>query len=1260
MRGKRPELPAYLRTPDGLRFAGSARVNDCAHLVLRTKQIVATLALEGLPVQLTIAGISEDDEAQVSIAGRIESAKGRAIEIVPDAELPDDLIEIMDPGSGLWPASAENVARPLALMRRRGVSSLCKSMRGFLVELRDHLSELSERLRLSGQNADVHYHTLNALQHSSEDLLDNFADALRDSLQKIRKHDEAQSAAQPEGASARKLDLVTLDEMDQKLAVDKIVAAQIERHRVQLECLTIRAARLASLEPWKTRTPFHPAYILRAFTEAFAPVSDSNTVFQEELRFFRDRYIPLLDTLYPGLNRIFIDAGIEPDLETDIKARGALLKPLEKSTARPAAGTRGESGSGAPAGAPSAQPPDRHDEAMYDAVISALNTARGVLPRSEETSAEKMSAETSAANQAVISAPQLLAALQALQAPQAAAASLAELPPLETLVREQAPPGAPSTLEREGANRLDFVDNVFRTLHNNFEVSAEMVPSLARLRVPLARLSLQEPRFFTQPEHPAHRVLDRLSLLASADHTLSRALQNKVTALIERIATNYAADSGVFAEAEGELDKLLSQRDRVVDRSIERVISGLEGQERLIQARRRVERLLETHLDREHAPAAVMDLLDRGGWRSALVQLALRESEDSTAWHEETALLKSLLDNVKKSARGALEDRERREMQLRLKALNTRLQQSNPGSVAHESALKHLHAVLAGQAPLASAVYESRVRVRGAPGQEQVERLPRLRRWLQRAQALEPGAHLCCRDQDGRQRHMRLVWVSEDRDRFAFVNERGQKIAELSAVQLARQLNRGARSPTPVDTMSVLDQSMYETLEQAQKTLSFERNHDRTTQLINGDSLLYQLRRSIRHARSRNSEHAFLLLNIDNFALVNEIFDETSGDEVLGEFARLLGQLNERRALTARMQADEFGILLTYCNVEEARKLADEIRRDIAGSSIHIDEEAVAFTASIGIVAATGASSSAESVLEQARTAVKIAKEQGRDRVVVFDIDEQEIHNDRMARAESRRQLEQALSTDRLVLRAQPITQSAADGSEDETDKTHHYEILLSLKGDDGKPQSPLDFIRSTERFGYVTQVDRWVVRETFAWISHLMDMQKQVPQLSINLSGASVTDNDFLDYTLEQISEYGVGTSKLCFEITETAAIDNLPRAADFVRTLKNIGCKFSLDDFGTGLAGHEYLKELPVDYVKIDGTFITNIRDNPTDFAMAKSINDLAHFLGQKTVAECVEHLDTLPALREIGIDYLQGWGIAPPRELGTITGDLADLET
>jgi diguanylate cyclase (GGDEF)-like protein len=457
--------------------------------------------------------------------------------------------------------------------------------------------------------------------------------------------------------------------------------------------------------------------------------------------------------------------------------------------------------------------------------------------------------------------------------------------------------------------------------------------------------------------------------------------------------------------------------------------------------------------------------------------------------------------------------------------------------------------------------------------------------------------------------------------------------------------------------MGVLDQSMYETLEQAQKTLSFERNRDRLTKLVNGESLMYQLQRTLRHAQVRGSVHAFMLLDIDNFALVNDVFDDTSGDQVISEFANLLGQMNDRRALTARMQDDEFGILLTYRSTDEARRIADKIRNDIAASSLTINGEAISFTVSMGISEVSRNSSTPESILDQARGALDLAKTQGRNQVVVYDIDQQDVLDYKRQRDASRKRLDDAMSTDSLVLRAQPIVLSAVSG---DSGASHRYEVLLSLRDDAGELQSPQDFIMSAERFGYVTLVDRWVLKETFSWISQLMDAQKEVPELSINLSGTSITDNDFLDYVLEQISEYGVGTSKLCFEITETGAIDNLPLAADFVRTLKNIGCKFSLDDFGTGLASHKYLKELPVDYVKIDGTFITDIHNNRTDYAMTKSINDLAHFLGQKTVAECVESLEIVPALREIGVDYLQGWGIGMPRELHQITDELANLET
>ncbi|MGB1140735.1 MAG: DUF1631 family protein, partial [Halioglobus sp.] len=537
-----------------------------------------------------------------------------------------------------------------------------------------------------------------------------------------------------------------------------------------------------------------------------------------------------------------------------------------------------------------------------------------------------------------------------------------------------------------------------------------------------------------------------------------------------------------------------------------------------------------------------------------------------------------------------------------------------------------------------------------------IEDLPRLRRWVKCVEQLEKDTWLTYRDKNNEKKRMQLAWISPDRDRYIFVNERGQKTADFSAIQLARKLSRGVKPPAPSDQFSVVDQSMYHTLEHVQKTLSFSRNHDTLTKLINRDTFLNQMERALRHAQQKRTQHAVLYLNIDRFSLVNEIYDQVVGDQVLLEFAKLLSQLHGKKSSSARLDADEFGILLLERSVEQAQETAEKIRADIEAGSLDIDGENVSFTVSIGVASIMEHSPSVEQLLDDARDAMQLAKQAGRNRVTRFEERQGEASAYRQEKAQSREDLEKALATDRFLLRAQPIVQTAVG---DDTESTLHYELLLGLTNKDGTLTSPEEFIKSAERYGFMTLVDRWVVKEAFSWISQLMDAQKVVPDLSINLSGTSVTDDAFMEYLFEQISEFGVGTSKLCFEITETGTISNLVKAADFVRAFRNIGCKFSIDDFGTGLASHNYLRELPVDYVKIDGSFITGIHKNRNDYAMARSINDLAHFLSQKTIAESVENDEIVSKLQEIGVDYLQGWGIGRPKPLTEVTADLSNLE-
>ncbi|WP_162300012.1 putative bifunctional diguanylate cyclase/phosphodiesterase [Kineobactrum sediminis] len=559
----------------------------------------------------------------------------------------------------------------------------------------------------------------------------------------------------------------------------------------------------------------------------------------------------------------------------------------------------------------------------------------------------------------------------------------------------------------------------------------------------------------------------------------------------------------------------------------------------------------------------------------------------------------------------------------------------------------------------AGAVDEDAIVIREAPValRDRINRTRRLRRWVRRVEELQTGSWLTWQDSGDQRKRMQLAWISDDGNRYLFVDEHGRKAVELNRVQLARQLSHGAQPPAPMDTLSVVDQSLYDTLEQVQRGLSFTRNHDTLTRLINRDAFLEQVEKTLQHARHHGSQHAVLVLDIDKFSLVNKVYDRISGDEVLLEFSRLLAQLHSKKISSARLAADEFAVLLVDREIHQAEQIANRIRTDIAASSVNIGGENVTFTVSIGVASIFDFSPGVDDIMANARSAMLEAKQLGRDRIVAWQQSGAEVKQHKKQRQRSRRALEETLESKHFTLRAQPIIKTAIGGG---LSTTGHYELLLAMKDGNGNLRSPQKFISTAERHGSMTLVDRWVIKEAFRWVSSLMDAQKVVPRLAINLSGSSVTDDAFLDYLFEQISEFGVGTNRLCFEITEAGTISNLVKAADFVRAFRNIGCKFSIDDFGKGVASHQCLRELPVDYVKIDGSFITNIHHNRNDYAMARSINDLAHFLGQETIAESVESEAIVLQLREIGVDYLQGWGVGHPRPLADVTLELASLET
>jgi len=815
-------------------------------------------------------------------------------------------------------------------------------------------------------------------------------------------------------------------------------------------------------------------------------------------------------------------------------------------------------------------------------------------------------------------------------------------------------------LTNESLNQIDLVDNLFGTINSQLDVSADLRPALRNLQIPMAKLALMEPQFFVDRGHAARGVIDKLSQLASSSNFPNRSLETRVGEIVDQIVDDYDTDSAVFENALTKIDKLVQQQERAHSKNVDRVVRTQQGQEKLAQAQQAVDHFVQQQLKPPHAPKVLMELVEHG-WRDQLILTHVKQGAHSAAWDESVKSFEQVRSWLEQQLKGDINSDDRLVRQMEAEPLIDMIEQqintALPANVEHVADLNNLRAILAGDAQIVTTDIDAKQKIKPSAVEQRarIERLPRLRRWIERVESLDKGSWLTYRDKDGQQRRMQLAWISEEKDRYIFVNERGQKNAELSAVQLARQLSRGVQPPAPADKLNVVDKSMYGTLEQVQKTLSFERNHDSLTKLINRETFIDQVQRAMRHAQRKSATHSMLYINIDQFNLVNDVYDKINGDQVLLEFARLLAQLHTKKTSSARLGGDEFGVLLIDRPAEEARQVAEKIRSDIAASSVEVDGEAVTFTVSIGISEVLPYSKGVDEIIRHARSAMQLAKDQGRNTVVTYEEDQEQLLIQKQEHSETRAELEQALSTDRFVLRAQPIVQTVV-GSNALSD---HFELLLGLKNDEGTLDSPEEFITSAERYGFMSLVDRWVITEAFTWVSHLNDAQKVVPNISINLSGTSITDDSFMDFLLEQISEFGVGTSRLCFEITETGTISNLVKAADFVRTLRNIGCKFSIDDFGTGLASHNYLRELPVDYVKIDGTFITDIHNNRNDFAMARSINDLAHFLGQETIAESVENDLIISQLREIGVDFLQGWGVGMPKLLAEVTEELSSLE-
>ena len=420
--------------------------------------------------------------------------------------------------------------------------------------------------------------------------------------------------------------------------------------------------------------------------------------------------------------------------------------------------------------------------------------------------------------------------------------------------------------------------------------------------------------------------------------------------------------------------------------------------------------------------------------------------------------------------------------------------------------------------------------------------------------------------------------------------------------------------------------------------ITHQASHDALTGLLNRQEFEYRLEKEIASAATHNVQHVLCYLDLNQFKIINAQAGHTAGDIILKPAAEKMQRHMRSIDVFARLGGDEFSLLLVNSTIEHARVIVQELIDTIHSSTFKWRDQHFEIGLSVGLIAIDKDSQDPAQMLTRAELACFTAKDHGRNKMHIYRKEDDELtkRHTEMMRAAG---VTGALQEDRFRIYCQPIVALSPKNTE-----SLHYELLIRLMDPKGDLIMPASFIPAAERYGLMSNLDRWVIRTAFHSYNDVFGEDSGI-QIAINLSGNSLNDDSLLDFIKGEISSAAIDPGTVCFEITETAAISNLDQVSQLILELKRIGCRFALDDFDSGLSSFAYLKNLPVDYLKIDGSFVHDMIDDAIDHAMVEAINQVGHIMGIVTIAECVESEEVVEMLRELGVDYAQGYAMGSP---------------
>lgn len=818
-------------------------------------------------------------------------------------------------------------------------------------------------------------------------------------------------------------------------------------------------------------------------------------------------------------------------------------------------------------------------------------------------------------------------------------------PSMEEAIRNLASsnPDLEQSLDDGTWDKVTLVDRLFAPLEHEQGLNETLREQLEQLRLPVLEVLLETSEFLDHDNHPARTIVNDLMRLCLAERSSSRNLEQTVTGIIDELIQAEERDEAFYRSIGTRLRSLVERQEKSFQRNSERIAKTLEGKERLRQTRLGVQRRLNMVLTGKAVPSVLLDLLN-AGWEQLIVLAILREgpeSQTATSFINIINQIRLWLSGEETST--DLDFERELESDALIDLIDKELRTVGDVSPVRD-VVARLTRELSQQEPIETVTLD--IYPPGtSPQEEETNPEPVDNRWGRRAQEIDVGDWVEIALDTGERRRMRLVWGGKDLFRFVFLSPQGLGEVSYQYPEFISKLARGEAWLVKQGDIPFVDQSLFDIVQGVYSKLNFEATHDALTGCLHRHDFEKQLAQALSIMDRRPGNHTLMVFDIDEFSVINANYGTGAGDELLKRFARLLqdqGAEHPGEHCVGRLGGNEFALLAYNMAVEEGLDFSERLREAFRKASHTIDGTEFSASLSASVCPFDETLRSAGELINQANLALKSAKRKGGNCVELVRSQSQQVP---ASGPQWVPEIDRSIRDGSLYLRAQRIIPLTGDNNGD------MYELLLGLQNSSGQEISPQSYIEAAEQFRRSSRVDLWVIDEAMAWMEKHPTATESIQTFNINLSGASLSDDAFLFALETRMKQHSALTNRICFEVTETSAVANLHYAADFMTEMKRLGCRFALDDFGTGLSSYAYLQKLPVDYVKVDGIFVRDMASNLTNYALVRSITELCHFLDIETIAEYVEDMETLELLKEIQVDFGQGFCIAKPRRMDSL---------